>query len=88
MTYKYFSGLKYTLANEDTGFELTLVKKFKPKVIVSVAGSGSRSFPLLINNFSKLYCLDINESQLLLCELRLRTYLDLNYNEFIAFWGY
>ena len=88
MTYKYFSGLKYTLANEDTALELALVKKFSPQVIVTVTGSGSRAIPLVVSHCKKLFCLDINQAQLFLCELRLRSYLDLTHEEFLGFWGY
>jgi S-adenosylmethionine-diacylglycerol 3-amino-3-carboxypropyl transferase len=46
MAQKYFTGLNYTLGNEDTSVEIGLVAKFKPKSIFSVCGSGGRALPL------------------------------------------
>ena len=33
MGQKYFTGLNYTLGNEDTSVEIAMIKKYKPKSI-------------------------------------------------------
>ena len=48
MTEKYFKSLNYSLGNEDTTFEVEMVKKLNPKKVLAVAGSGGRSLPLYV----------------------------------------
>ncbi|MBP7845565.1 MAG: DUF3419 family protein [Proteobacteria bacterium] len=85
---EYFSSLNYTLANEDTAFEVALLKKHKAKVIVSVCGSGGRALPLLNTNTKTLHCVDLVQEQLYLAELRKAAILALNHTEYLEFMGF
>lgn len=88
MTQKYFSGLNYTLGNEDTSVEIELIKKILPKKIFSICGSGGRSLPLMHKGALELSLSDLSQEQLYLAELRLSTYRELNHSDFLLFWGY
>ena len=46
MAQEYFNQLNYTLGNEDTSIDVEIVKRLGSQSIFSVAGCGSRSFPL------------------------------------------
>jgi S-adenosylmethionine-diacylglycerol 3-amino-3-carboxypropyl transferase len=85
---KYFSGLNYTLGNEDTSVEIELVKRFQPKAIFSICGSGGRALPLLHEDCQELALTDLSHEQLMLAELRLATYKQLTFLDFSLFWGY
>ena len=84
----YFSGLNYTLGNEDTTLEGEMVSKLMPKHVLSVCGSGGRSLPLGRCSSKTLTCVDLSQPQLHLAKLRERTYRDLDYQSFLRFWGY
>lgn len=88
MSAKYFNKLNYSLANEDTHFERALIKKFKPKKILSIAGSGGRSLPLVDSSTSELSVVDMANEQLWLVEIKKETMIQLTHNEFLQFWGY
>lgn len=88
MSDKYFTGLNYTLGNEDTTVEVELIKKLKPKKVFSICGSGGRSLPLMHQETTELVLSDLSKEQLLLAELRLATYRQLTHEEFLLFWGY
>ena len=88
MSHKYFSGLNYTLGNEDTSVEIELIKKLKPKKIFSICGSGGRSLPLVHDCAEEITLSDLSKEQLMLGELRLSSYRHLLYDEFLLFWGY
>jgi len=85
---KYFKGLNYTLGNEDTTVEYQLVKDYLPKSVFSVCGSGGRSLPLAGSSVSDLALSDLSHEQLLLAKLRYSTYSELEYEDFLKFWGY
>jgi len=85
---KYFKGLNYTLGNEDTTVEYQLVKEYQPKKVFSVCGSGGRSLPLAGTSVSDIALSDLSHEQLLLAKLRFSTYTELEYDEFLMFWGY
>lgn len=87
-TKEYFYALNYTLANEDTQFEYEIVKKLKPQKIISVCGSGSRCFPLITEETTDIYLVDLSREQLLLAQLREACYKNLSFDEFLLFWGY
>jgi S-adenosylmethionine-diacylglycerol 3-amino-3-carboxypropyl transferase len=84
----YFSKLNYTLGNEDTSVEVELVKKFNPKSVFSICGSGGRSLPLMSEDTQNLTMADLSLEQLLLAKLREATYKQLSYSDFLIFWGY
>jgi S-adenosylmethionine-diacylglycerol 3-amino-3-carboxypropyl transferase len=88
MTNQYFSNLNYSLGNEDTRLESSLVRKFSSKKILSVCGSGSRALPLLHTGVTELICVDVALQQKFLVELRIATFKYLNHEEFLRFWGY
>ncbi len=79
--------LNYTLANEDTRFELEVLEEGLNK-IVTVCGSGSRAIPILSKSPKELVIVDVSPAQLALAELRLETVRQLSYEEFLCFWGY
>jgi len=85
---QYFSDLNYSLGNEDTKVEYEMVKKLNPNTVITVCGSGSRALPLLGANPSRLICVDLASQQLALLRLRIEVLKKLNYEEFLAFWGY
>lgn len=88
MGQKYFSGLNYTLGNEDTSVEIEMIKKLRPKNIFSICGSGGRSLPLMHEDAENLSLSDLSKEQLLLAKLRLATYRELTHEQFLIFWGY
>ncbi|MBC7429948.1 MAG: DUF3419 family protein [Bacteriovorax sp.] len=88
MSHSYFSGLNYTLGNEDTSVEIELIKRLKPKKIFSICGSGGRSLPLMHVEAEDITLADLSKEQLMLAELRLATYRSFNHEEFLLFWGY
>lgn len=88
MAQKYFSGLNYTLGNEDTSVEIEMIKELKPKSIFSICGSGGRSLPLMHEGALNLSLSDLSIEQLRLAELRLSTYREFTHEQFLMFWGY
>ncbi len=88
MSTNYFEGLNYTLGNEDTTLEVEIVKKTNPKKILAICGSGGRSLPLMSKDTELLTILDLSFEQLFIAQLRLATYKQLNYEQFLLFWGY
>jgi S-adenosylmethionine-diacylglycerol 3-amino-3-carboxypropyl transferase len=83
----YFSGLNYTLANEDTALELALLRDGCDTVL-TVAGSGSRVLPLLARAPRRLVCVDLSLQQLQLTELRLALAREAPLEDFLSFMGY
>jgi S-adenosylmethionine-diacylglycerol 3-amino-3-carboxypropyl transferase len=84
----YFKNLNYTLANEDTRFELNLAQRVNARSILTVAGSGGRAWPLLAANPEQLVLLDMAQIQLQLASLRLATIKQFNFRDFCLFWGF
>lgn len=85
---KFFSGLNYSLGNEDTTLEVEMCRQLRPKSIFSIAGCGSRSLPLLSCGPEKIVCADVAREQLELTKLRLESIRLLSYREFLIFWGF
>lgn len=88
MTKKYFTGLNYTLGNEDTTVEFKMTERLLPKSIFSICGSGGRALPLQTKNTEYIAMGDLSLEQLHLCSLRNATYHQLEHNDFLKFWGY
>lgn len=85
---KYFTGLNYTLGNEDTSVEINLCKAFNPQRIFSICGSGGRALPLATDKTELITLGDLSREQLFLADLRHSTYKELSYDDFLKFWGY
>lgn len=87
MSEQFFSGLNYTLANEDSGFEMSILR---PKLghVLSVAGSGARVLPLFASMPKQVSCVDLSKEQLLLTELRIESCKTLTFEDYLSFWGY
>ena len=88
MVKKYFTQLNYTLGNEDTTLESAMVDQLCPKSIFSIAGCGSRAFPLVREGQGQFVIADFSQPQLGLCQLREATYKEFNFQEFLLFWGF
>ena len=88
MSEKYFTGINYSMANEDTTLEFNMTQLLRPKNIISVCGSGGRALPLLHSEIENLTCVDLSEEQLWLLELRVQSLVQLNHQNFLKFWGY
>lgn len=88
MGHNYFNSLNYSLANEDTTLEYELVKSLKPKKIFSITGSGGRFTPLIQNGVEKLFYVDMCKEQLWLAELKIQSYVEFTFEEFLKFWAF
>jgi S-adenosylmethionine-diacylglycerol 3-amino-3-carboxypropyl transferase len=88
MSKKYFTGLNYTLGNEDTSVEIGIVNLVKPKKVFSICGSGGRCLPLVSSETEQLVLSDLSKEQLQLADLRHSTYKELEHDDFLKFWGY
>jgi S-adenosylmethionine-diacylglycerol 3-amino-3-carboxypropyl transferase len=84
---EYFTGLNYSLANEDTWVEHSMAPE-KGRSTLVVAGSGSRVLPLLARNPDRLEIVDLSDAQLFLSELRIAAVRELEHPEFLYFMGY
>src|SRR5690242_14647125 len=87
MSQKHFFGLNYTLANEDSSFEHSLLKPGMNH-ICSIAGSGGRVIPLLMATPKRLTSCDVSQDQLYLTELRIESIRNLDHLEYLQFWSY
>jgi S-adenosylmethionine-diacylglycerol 3-amino-3-carboxypropyl transferase len=87
MSNKYFQGLNYTLANEDTWVEYDLLPE-NVQSVFTVCGSGSRAIPFLAKNPVEMHVVDLSDAQLRLFRLRLASIKALNYEEYLYFLGY
>lgn len=88
MAQKYFQSLNYSLGNEDTRFEVELLKRMPRKNLFSIAGCGSRALPLLESGPHRLALLDVSSPQIFLSRLRLETIRQLDHEDFLIFWGF
>jgi len=87
MKRRNFLGLNYTLANEDSAFEYSVLNSGVGHVL-SIAGSGCRVVPLLARGPKLLTCVDLSHEQLAITELRLEGIRCLSHSEYLAFWAY
>lgn len=87
MSQSYFTGLNYSLANEDTALELAVLPDGVGHVFC-VAGSGGRAMPLLARRPHRLTCVDVSKPQLFLTELRVEAVRALSHQEYLELWGY
>jgi S-adenosylmethionine-diacylglycerol 3-amino-3-carboxypropyl transferase len=84
---RYFGNLNYTLANEDTAFELSVLREPVDHV-AAVAGSGCRVLPLIGLARTRVTCIDLAAPQLFLTELRIAAARALDLAGYRAFLGY
>lgn len=85
---RYFSALNYSLANEDTEFELELARREGAQAILTVCGSGGRSLPFLALAPERLDLVDLAGAQLLYAEVKAQTLASLTHEEYLLFWGF
>ena len=84
---EYFSVLNYSLANEDTAVELSIMPT-DTDCVVCVAGSGARVIPLFAKTPKSLVCVDVSPQQLELTELRIEAARALDLRDYRNFFGY
>ncbi len=84
---RYFGKLNYTLANEDTAYELSLLRE-PVDHIVAIAGSGGRVLPLVGWARKRVTCIDVAPPQLFLTELRFAAARAFDLDGYRAFLGY
>lgn len=87
MATKFFNGLNYTLSNEDTTVEYSVLPQ-NINHLTCVAGSGSRVIPLIAKSPRFVTCIDTSQEQLFLTEMRIEAVRTLSYEEYIYFLGY
>lgn len=86
-SHTYFENLNYTMSNEDTSFEYGILKN-ETEHVLCIAGSGSRVLPLFAKAPKIISICDFSLEQLALTATRIATVKELNYEQFLAFWGY
>lgn len=82
---KYFTGLNYSLANEDTSVEKDL--SVSAKKILAVCGSGSRALSLLREGLEELNIVDISCEQLEYARFKYELIKKMSYEEYLKFIG-
>ncbi len=87
MSFQYFNKLNYSLANEDTGFEVAIAPR-NMNHLLSVAGSGGRVLPIAANGAQKITCVDLSAEQLYLTEMRFAAAKILEHEDFLGLLGY
>jgi len=83
----YFKNLNYTMGDEDASPEMHLLPDGR-KHVMAVADCGSRVIPLLAKFPKQLTCVDINQEQLAVCEMRIELLRHCNLENYRAFLGY
>lgn len=83
----YFKTLNYTLTNEDSEIEWSILPE-NTDYVLTIAGSGSRVIPLLAKNPKNICCVDLSKEQLLLTEFRIEALRMLDYEEYLKLLGY
>jgi S-adenosylmethionine-diacylglycerol 3-amino-3-carboxypropyl transferase len=87
MESEYFRDLNYTLTNEDSLLERSVLPDSCAHAWV-VCGSGGRVIPLLKRGLRRLTVVDLSFPQLALCELRLALVRTLEHSDFLRFFAY
>lgn len=82
---KYFSGLNYSLANEDNRIEKRL--SVNSKRILAVCGSGTRALSLLSDKVQELSIVDISQAQLDYARFKYELIKLMSYEDYLAFIG-
>ena len=84
---RYFMDLKYSLGDEDAAVESGILPE-RARHVMAVAGSGARVIPLLARHPQKLTCVDTQDEQLALTELRIEALRRMDHSQYVAFMGY
>ncbi|MFT6633351.1 MAG: S-adenosylmethionine-diacylglycerol 3-amino-3-carboxypropyl transferase [Bacteriovoracaceae bacterium] len=84
----FLKSLNYSMANEDSQLERKIASEMESKIILSVCGSGSRAFPLIIESTEELDLIDMSKTQLDFAKLRQKSFEKFTYEDFKEFWGY
>ncbi len=84
---QYFRELNYTLTNEDSLLERSILPESCGHAWV-VCGSGGRVLPLLRSGLRRLTVVDLSAPQLALCELRFELVRHLDHSEYLRFFSY
>ncbi len=82
---KYFTGLNYSLANEDNRIESAL--STHSKNILAVCGSGARAFSLIHDNLENLTIVDISQAQLDYARFKQELIKVMSFDEYLTFMG-
>lgn len=82
-----FKGLRYSYLNEDPNLEFLLVRKRNYKKILSVCGSGLRSFYLALAHPLDMTLIDSNPVQIEFAAIHYRTLLEFDFESYHRFWG-
>ncbi|MDB5820171.1 MAG: putative transferase [Rhizobacter sp.] len=83
----YFSQLNYSLGDEDSRLELSVMPAGLPHA-VTIAGSGGRVLPLLARSPRQLTCVDMSVAQLAMTSLRLACLERFDRDTYLRFMGY
>lgn len=82
---KYFTGLNYSLANEDNLIERHLV--LQSTKAIAVCGSGTRALTLLHDTLKELTVIDISQAQLDYARFKYELIKTMSYHDYITFMG-
>ncbi|MCB0370912.1 MAG: DUF3419 family protein, partial [Bdellovibrionales bacterium] len=82
---RYFKGLNYSLANEDSSIERSLSRDAKQ--ILAVCGSGGRAFSLIHDNLEELNIIDISAEQLEFAKFKYELIKICNYEDYLKIMG-
>ncbi|MDO4778792.1 MAG: DUF3419 family protein [Tissierellia bacterium] len=82
-----FSFIRYSNCWEDSKILLEALKIRDGEIGLSVASGGDNTFSMLLDNPSKIYAFDINETQLYCTELKIKAMQNLEYEELLKFLG-
>ncbi len=78
--------ISYSFLNEDVEFEKDILEKNKNVFVI--AGGGERVVSMFLKSPKKIYINDIKKEQLFLAELKIETYRQLSYQDFLFFWDF
>lgn len=82
---KYFTGLNYSLANEDNLIESQLIGQSSKAL--AVCGSGARALALLNGDLKELTIIDISQAQLDFAKFKYELIKSMTYEDYITFMG-
>jgi S-adenosylmethionine-diacylglycerol 3-amino-3-carboxypropyl transferase len=84
---RYFTYLNYSIGDEDTMVEYSILPE-NANHVVAIAGSGGRIIPLLARHPQTITCIDISMQQLSFTALRIELVKNHDYETYVGFLGY